>query len=226
MNLVCRVGVPDDELAVLGGGDEVSAVRRPVHGVDLGQMALEGALRLHRQARQRLDPLLRDIADCTARVSNDRGGAAGAAGASRTGAGHVRVVSASSSFFRFILSLSASASRRAVWIFCWIDSAFISAMLRGQRAQGAEGASSRMERRGRTGEIQGPRGRAQQAGLRHARGQWRAEQQWAERRARGQQLRAQSWGVGGEGGGLEKERPAAEVVLGRGTGAGWGAKLG
>lgn len=39
-----------------------------------------------------------------------------------------RVVSASSSFLRFIRSLSASASRRAICIFCWIDSAFASAM--------------------------------------------------------------------------------------------------
>lgn len=43
-----------------------------------------------------------------------------------------RVVSASSSFLRFIRSLRASASRRAIWIFCWIDSAFASAMPRGQ----------------------------------------------------------------------------------------------
>jgi hypothetical protein len=38
------------------------------------------------------------------------------------------VVSASSSFLRFIRSLRASASRRAIWIFCWMDSAFASAM--------------------------------------------------------------------------------------------------
>ena len=41
---------------------------------------------------------------------------------------HSRVVSASSSFFRFIRSLSASASRRAICIFCCMDSAFASAM--------------------------------------------------------------------------------------------------
>ena len=38
------------------------------------------------------------------------------------------MVSASSSFLRFILSLSASASRRAIWIFCCTDSALASAM--------------------------------------------------------------------------------------------------
>jgi hypothetical protein len=32
---------------------------------------------------------------------------------------------------RFILSLSASASRRASWIFCWMVSWFISAMYPG-----------------------------------------------------------------------------------------------
>lgn len=40
----------------------------------------------------------------------------------------LHVVSASSSFLRFIRSLSASASRRAICIFCWIDSALASAM--------------------------------------------------------------------------------------------------
>ena len=64
MDLVCCVGVPDDELAVLRGRDEVSAVGGPVHGVDLCQMALEGALRLHCEARQGLDTVTGDIADC------------------------------------------------------------------------------------------------------------------------------------------------------------------
>ena len=90
-------------------------------------MALEGALRLHSQTRQRLDPLLRDIANCISLLASKDGEGVGAGRG-----GHqqdVRVVSASSSFFRFILSLSASASRRAIWIFCWMDSALISAML-------------------------------------------------------------------------------------------------
>lgn len=34
MDLVGRVGVPDDELAVLGGGDEMALVSSPVHGVN------------------------------------------------------------------------------------------------------------------------------------------------------------------------------------------------
>ena len=48
MNLVGGVGIPNNKLAVLRGGDKVSAVGRPVHGVDLGQMTLEGALSFHK----------------------------------------------------------------------------------------------------------------------------------------------------------------------------------
>lgn len=47
VDLVGGVGVPDDELPILRGGDEMSSVGRPVHGVDLGQMALEGLAGLH-----------------------------------------------------------------------------------------------------------------------------------------------------------------------------------
>jgi hypothetical protein len=42
----------------------MSAVRGPVHGVDFGQMALECALRLHGEARQGLDAVSRNIANC------------------------------------------------------------------------------------------------------------------------------------------------------------------
>ena len=69
MDLVGGVGIPDDELSVLRGRDEMSAVRRPVHGVDLGEMALQGPLRLHGEARQGLDAVSGDIADCAQRVS-------------------------------------------------------------------------------------------------------------------------------------------------------------
>ena len=64
VDLVGRVGVPDDELSVLRGGNEMSAVGGPVHGVDFSQMALEGALRLHGEARQGLDTISGDIANC------------------------------------------------------------------------------------------------------------------------------------------------------------------
>lgn len=43
VNLVGGVCVPDDEAAVLGGGDEVAGVCRPVERVDLGEVALERA---------------------------------------------------------------------------------------------------------------------------------------------------------------------------------------
>lgn len=45
VGLVGREGVPDEELAVLRGGDKVDLVRGPVHGVDLGEVALERAAR-------------------------------------------------------------------------------------------------------------------------------------------------------------------------------------
>lgn len=41
VDLVGGVCVPDDEAAVLGGGDEVAGVCRPVERVDLGEVALE-----------------------------------------------------------------------------------------------------------------------------------------------------------------------------------------
>lgn len=47
VDLVRRVSVPDNQLAVLRGGHKVSPVGRPVHGIDLGQMALQGPLGLH-----------------------------------------------------------------------------------------------------------------------------------------------------------------------------------
>lgn len=66
VDLVGGIGVPDDELAVLRGGNEMSAVGRPVHGVNLGEMALEGALGLHELVLgDGLVCLLGNGADCT-----------------------------------------------------------------------------------------------------------------------------------------------------------------
>lgn len=48
MDFVGGVGIPDDEFAVLGGGNEMSSIGGPVHGVNLGQVALEGSLGLHK----------------------------------------------------------------------------------------------------------------------------------------------------------------------------------
>lgn len=47
MDFVGGVGIPDDELAILRGGDKVSAIRRPVHGVDFCQMAFQVPPRFH-----------------------------------------------------------------------------------------------------------------------------------------------------------------------------------
>lgn len=130
-------------------------------------MAFEGALRLHRETRQGLHPLLRDISNWRADVSYGRWICR-----SRGRQRNVRVVSASSSFFRFILSFRASASRRAIWIFCWIDSALISAMLRGcYRWVERGGAWELGVERGEAGRIQG--GPRRERGCRTPRRGWR-----------------------------------------------------
>ena len=46
VDLVGAETVPHEKLAVLGGGHEVVAVGRPVHGVDLGQVTLQGTAHL------------------------------------------------------------------------------------------------------------------------------------------------------------------------------------
>jgi len=50
MDLVGGVRIPDDELAVLRGGDKMSSVRRPVHGVDFSQVTFQVSTRLHAYA--------------------------------------------------------------------------------------------------------------------------------------------------------------------------------
>lgn len=51
MDFVSGVGIPDDELAILRGGDEMSSVLGPVHGVDFGKMTTESTARLHDDTR-------------------------------------------------------------------------------------------------------------------------------------------------------------------------------
>lgn len=63
VDLVGGVGVPDDELAVLGGRDEMAAVGGPVHGVDFGEMALEIAARAHPDSGEGVSVVLGDLAD-------------------------------------------------------------------------------------------------------------------------------------------------------------------
>lgn len=52
VHLVGRVRVPDDEFAVLRGGNEVSLVGRPVERVYFGQVPFEGSSWFHRHARE------------------------------------------------------------------------------------------------------------------------------------------------------------------------------
>ena len=47
VDLVSGVGIPNDELAILGGRNEVAAIGSPVHGVDLGKVAAESATGTH-----------------------------------------------------------------------------------------------------------------------------------------------------------------------------------
>lgn len=55
VDLVRRIGVPDDELAVLGGGHEVALVCCPMHRINLRKMSLERAPWLHDDPGERLD---------------------------------------------------------------------------------------------------------------------------------------------------------------------------
>lgn len=63
MDFVRGVGVPDDELAVLGCRYEMPPVGRPVHRVDLGKMALQRLLNLHQVALW--DRLLLLLSNCS-----------------------------------------------------------------------------------------------------------------------------------------------------------------
>lgn len=64
MDFVGGVGVPDNELSILRGGNEVAAVSRPVHGVNLSQMALECPAWLHPDPGQSLGLVLCNLTDC------------------------------------------------------------------------------------------------------------------------------------------------------------------
>lgn len=106
VDLVGGVGVPDDELAVLGGGDDVAGVGGPVEGVDLGEVALERAAGLEGDAGE------------GGRVRRHRAhwlsAGAGAGGDSR-------LVSAVWSRAARSLSFRPSASRRAAAILSWMS---------------------------------------------------------------------------------------------------------
>lgn len=131
MDLVCRIRVPDDELAVLRRGDEMAAIGGPVHGVDFGEVTFEGALGLEVESGKLFCSLAGHLAYYY------RLAEAECAGASEG----IRVVSPSSSFLRFILSFKPSASRRAICILCCSDSALTSVAILGSGTEAAAAGS-------------------------------------------------------------------------------------
>lgn len=128
MNLVGGVSVPDDQLAVLRSGNEMSPVCRPVHSVDLGEMTFESALSLHCKTRQGLGTLARNITDCRRQSLVFTSSLLCQDSFSGSKWINIRVVSANSSFFFFMRSFKASASLLAMEIFCCTDSALPSAI--------------------------------------------------------------------------------------------------
>jgi hypothetical protein len=52
MHFVGGIGIPNYELSILRGGNEMSSVRRPVHGIDLCKMTLENTARFHANSRK------------------------------------------------------------------------------------------------------------------------------------------------------------------------------
>jgi len=63
MNLVGGVSVPHDQFAVLRRRDDVPVIGRPMHGVDLGEVTLEGTSDAHDHAGQGFD-FLSHRSDC------------------------------------------------------------------------------------------------------------------------------------------------------------------
>lgn len=65
VDLIGGVSVPDDELAILRSRNQMPSVGRPVHSINLGEMALERPLGLHQLVLgDRLVCLLGDGSDC------------------------------------------------------------------------------------------------------------------------------------------------------------------
>ena len=121
MDLVGRIGVPDDELAILRSGNEVSTIGGPMHGVYLRQMTLEDTARFHVNLGQGIGVALSNPADCERGESASITAIEGetdreAAGRECAEPKNLRVASVRSSFLRLILSLRPSASRLAAVI--------------------------------------------------------------------------------------------------------------
>lgn len=47
MDLICGVGIPDDELSVLRSRNEMAPVGGPVHGINLGEVTFQCTSGLH-----------------------------------------------------------------------------------------------------------------------------------------------------------------------------------
>lgn len=122
-------------------------------------------------------------------------------------------MSASSSFFRFILSFRASASRRATWIFCWMDSWFMSAMLlcgyRGREGVVSWCRGGRVSESGDAGKSRGPRRERSSPGHRDTGGGSRRAEAAMATGARGAAaIACTGRSMGAAGGGVVVERTA------------------
>ena len=73
VDFVCRVGVPDDEFPILGSRYEMPLVGRPMHCVDLCEMASEGAAGSHDDTGEGVD-LCRHSAHCTGEIDVNKQG--------------------------------------------------------------------------------------------------------------------------------------------------------
>jgi hypothetical protein len=124
MDFVCRIGIPNDELAVLGGGDEMALVCCPVHCVYLCQMALERPPGLHHDPREclyfcRHRTYFSLISILKYPLYFQK---------------YAQLVSAVASFFARIFSLSESASRRAEAILGLYEREFLDEYYRAHRS--------------------------------------------------------------------------------------------
>ena len=111
MNLVGRVGIPDDELSILGSRNEMTLVGGPVHGVNLGEVSTEGATRAHHNTGEGGN----FIGHCPHYAHE------GSRTAQHKRRGYLRDVSAEDSLFARIFSFRLSASRRAAAMRSWMS---------------------------------------------------------------------------------------------------------
>ncbi len=70
VHLVGGIGVPDDELSILRGRNQMPAIGGPVHGINLGKMTAEGSAGTHDDTRKGID-FSRHGPHCDSFQSND-----------------------------------------------------------------------------------------------------------------------------------------------------------